>query len=86
MSKKLDEGVSLAAFKKANKLSSITICKSRKGNHYAVDSEGEYLFGIAANVDITKPSADLRISEFEFEDGTTGFYAYIPGGEVVATW
>ncbi len=86
MSKKLDDGVSLAAYKKANKISKITICKSRKGNHYAVDADGEYLFGIAANVDITNPSAELRISEFEFEDGNTGFYAYIPGGEVVAEW
>lgn len=78
--------VTIAAYKKANKISKIEVCKSRKGNLYSVDDKGEYLFSIAEDVDLEDTSELVIAGYTDDETGETWDFCYKPGREVVATW
>jgi hypothetical protein len=87
---KTDEAaVTVAAYKKANGIEAITICKSRKGKLYAIDAEsGDFLFMIQDGIDVAKPPKGLVIQEYQDDEtDELTYYAYVPGpAEVLGTW
>lgn len=77
---KTGKAVTVKAFKKAEGISKINVCLSRKKKKYAIDADGNFLFMISDDIaDYADPAIIIQGFEDDADpDADIKYFAYIP--------